>query len=437
MEEENIDYYHKYLKYKLKYHNIINQEGGYDNSSDYLKNIKFVDERGVDITTIIKNLLLSALLKFFNGDSWQTLEKHISIEVNKLKEVAKLKQCDADEKKRKWIKCVDDCQSLVRKYVDTEVLSTAYVLRTLAASVISVDESSLPLILLIPASAKIVLTGMWNNDYKYIKLIQYGTEKKYTPYKNGRLIMGFGPSASGKTFWAKTIIKIFKEADKTFPDSFISIDGGIYRETSNVYQITKELIKKKCFAGFSNLFVTNITLLNKTLFSASIIKKAIADYLKSQRQIKINLYVPETLGGCGIIGKDCKKVYKKFIEITRDNKWIGLLIWQHKIGSECTFNQKHKCVGCTESGKIRERDEGKKYSNMAWSRSINNGMKSILEAPGGSYKIHNTGGKKYIENGKEFNCINIIEDLTIYTKQTEQITKSIENLKTKYNYEYI
>mgnify|MGYP001616296616 CR=1 FL=1 len=47
--------------------------------------------------------------------------------------------------------------------------------------------------------------------------------------------MGFGPSASGKSYWTKNIIKIFCKIYDNYPDTFISVDGGIYRETSKIY----------------------------------------------------------------------------------------------------------------------------------------------------------------------------------------------------------
>src|SRR5437588_11261599 len=98
------NYYRKYLKYKSKYI-TTNQSGG--NDKDYLLNIKFINERNVDITSVIKDIFKLTLLKFYNNDDWKTLEKQIEVEINKLKEVANLKECNVDEQKRKWIKCVD------------------------------------------------------------------------------------------------------------------------------------------------------------------------------------------------------------------------------------------------------------------------------------------------------------------------------------------
>lgn len=409
----------------------------YDDNDIYLQSIKFVNEKYIDITTSIKSNLMTTLTAQFNNDKWSILEKRIMIEINKLKEINPT-ECNVQEEFRKWIKCRDTCESLVKSLMNTEIKTTAYILRALCKSIIIINDGYNPLLtILILDTDKSNINGLWQNDSKYLKIVQYGTEKFCNPCQSGKLIMGFGPSASGKTFWAKTIIKIFKEADKTYPDSFITIDGGIYRETSNIYQITKQLIKKKCLAGFTNLVQAGLTILNKSLFKAGSIKKLLVNFIKDQKSIKINLYVPDTLAGCGIpVVRECKKVYEPYINITGDTKWIGLLIWQHKLGTECEFPSKYKCVGTTESGKRRERDEGKKYSNSTWSRAMSNGMTALLKAPGGSYKIHNTGGKKYVENGKEHNCINIIEDYT-NTLETQHLAAGIERMKTKYNYDYV
>ena len=70
--------------------------------------------------------------------------------------------------------------------------------------------------------------------------------------KKKRLIMGFGPSASGKTFWTENVIKMMDKADPNFPKVFMSVDGGIIREFSEIYQ---EVVRNtpKIILGFKNL----------------------------------------------------------------------------------------------------------------------------------------------------------------------------------------
>jgi hypothetical protein len=188
--------------------------------------------------------------------------------------------------------------------------------------------------------------------------------------------------------------------DPNFPKSFLSIDGGIYREKSYIYQKIIKLIKLTKYNGLKNLVLSGYHLktsitnrkINKrhSLFDPKILKKKVIEYL-SKRE-KISLYIPDTLGGCFF---DCSSIYKKYITITDDSKsWIGLLIWQHKTHNECDYIEGYKCKGCTESGKDREKNEGKIYSSAAWKNSMKNGRYYMMQAPGGRYEIHNGGTKK-------------------------------------------
>jgi hypothetical protein len=305
--------------------------------------------------------------------------------------------------------------------VTMEIESTAYILRTLSNSIISADNST------IQFSVTGELTGHWSNDSQYINIMQIGNESQ-----NSRLLLGLGPSASGKTYWAKSIIEIFSNSSPTFPKTFLSIDGGLYRETSIIYQYILEEIKLFCMNGIDNLVVSSWLSGKKSLFDAGIIKSIIISYLKIQKEnIPISLYVPETFGDCGDSRlKACISKIKPYIDITGDHQWICLLIWQHKFASECPFNPPYTCVGCTESGKKREIKEGKKYSNSAYKHSMIEGQKMLLKAPGGQYNIHNCG---------YYDGISSIEDYTLYdsTKNlTIQTTLRDSNTMNHYKYRY-
>ena len=81
--------------------------------------------------------------------------------------------------------------------------------------------------------------------------------------------------------------------------------------------------------------------------------------------------------------------------LTNDTNWIALLIYQHKTGEECPYDLQFQCVGTTHSGKSRESDEGKKYSNSAYQHSMNQGLIELSNAPDMKFIIHNSGGKKH------------------------------------------
>jgi len=235
-----------------------------------------------------------------------------------------------------------------------------------------------------------------NRDPSTIKL-----PIEYTNKKNGRFILGAGPSASGKTYNAGLIIEMMKMVDPDFPGFFMTIDGGTYREKSVIYQtIVEAVLNKKQYPGLTNLMSANI--IDKfrgveSIFETDSIKIVINDYLLQQTKrpddnFVVSLYVPDTLTYCGI-PTNCIPKLQKYIDITGDNNWIGLMIYQHKTGGDgCPLKEEYKCVGCTESGKKREKTEGKKYSSDAWKYSYDHGLQTIQKAPNFRFVFHN-GGK--------------------------------------------
>jgi hypothetical protein len=68
--------------------------------------------------------------------------------------------------------------------------------------------------------------------------------------------------------------------DITFPKFFLTIDGGVYREQSYIYQKIIEICKQNNIAGLSNLVSASIFTTLKTIFNGSIIKKNMKNLLK-------------------------------------------------------------------------------------------------------------------------------------------------------------
>ena len=326
----------------------------------------------VTMKNINKNELLKML--FFLNDTG----KKFILDLNNLKIFGESKPTE------QWKKCQGPCSQLIKQYLDLEVSSTVFMIRLFSYSFVKSPTST--------NSEKVYfsyenennepLTGKWIDDKKYFKLISTYEGKP-------RLILGFGPSASGKTFWTKTIISLFKEKFQNFPEIFLSIDGGIAREVSIIYQIVIHQIKLSSFSGLKNLVNASIFTSLPNLFDSEKIKKKMIDYLKQNEPM--SMYVPLTLGGCAM---DCKKSYQPYLDITRDESWIGLLIYQHKIQEECNFKEGFQCKSTTVSGKQRQIQQGKKYSNSAYSFSMKNGMVHMNRSPFCSLEIHNSGGLK-------------------------------------------
>ena len=309
-----------------------------------------------------------------------------------------------------WIKCQKTCQNITVAAIQKEVNSTAFIIRCLIKSMINEPLD-------ISCSDPSKITGLWKKDSGLF------TMDNFSGQQQGRLIMGFGPSASGKTYWAKNTINMLSEIESGFPSTFMTIDGGIYRESSVIYQILVKCVISRNVGGLTNLVSSGLW--SKSLFSAGKIKKTIADFLKTQSPP--NLYIPETLGSC-VVGMStkgtCLNMYNKYKIITGDNDWIGLCIWQHVEDTKCIFAPQYKCIGCTESGQKRERGEGKHYSPLAYNNSFKYGKIHAKKAKKW-FIIHNTGGRMY----KNKQCINLIEsNIQISKKLQEQFNcKQLES----------
>lgn len=377
--------------------------------NDYLKNVIIITSNGNSID--FKNTL-------FAGLNNQLVEFKKNVNDTVLQVIEK-------SNNEGWIDCTNNifrgmiqlnkkrtsCFKVLSELMNKEINSTAFMLRVLSGSVIdSTSEKQdeewvngkYPLKFKYNGPNE-RLSNNWIEDSKYFELEQLDYDSSEI-----RLIMGLGPSASGKTHWARYIIKLIGMSNNTysFPRSFLSIDGGLMRELSYVYQSIINAFKGSSKSGFNNLVSSGP--FSKSLFNSNYIKKVIIDYLNTQRvnsKLHVSLYVPETLGDPRLRFNPLKKI-QPYIKITGDKRWIGLYIWQHKKEEECDKSEEYKCKSTTNSGKNRELTEGKKYSSRAYYHSKSNGYRAIKKAPGGRIDIHNSGGKK---TGETYNKSIIIE----------------------------
>lgn len=302
-----------------------------------------------------------------------------------------------------WVKCDNDCKRLFEESLNYEQETAFYLLKIIRKSFMTIDNSKIVFVFDNPQDLKnfkiLVVnstgkaTGDSNarlelEDYKKtfkVKQVESGNKVTTPP----RLIMGFGPSASGKTYNAKKVITLLTEI-KDFPKCFLTIDGGIYRECSMTFKALTTLATDIGIAGFSNLVITG-TKERESLFYSTNIKNRVKEILKNQTQ-KMSLYVPETLSSCVLV--TCMNKVEPYIELTGDKNWIGLMIYQHKDRNNCPYKDAYSCKGTIESGTTREKTEGKKYSSGAWDISYSNGLYMLDRAPGYRFLIHNSGSVK-------------------------------------------
>jgi Cdc6-like AAA superfamily ATPase len=310
-------------------------------------------------------------------------------------------------KRKGWKRCLFRCYRVLRFWINKEMYSTAFMLRVIYHSIIGTKNN------LRFEFSKKELTGVWNYDKKYISLVSSENVKN-------RLIFGFGPSASGKTFLMTTLLKLLQKKISSFPKTFLTIDGGIYREVSVVYQTIVDITKQFHY-GISNLAIRTISSI-RPLFKSSWIKTQIIHFLKKDKTQKFSLYVPETLSVCSS-KSNCLKIIKKYNSIVNDNDWIGIMIYQHSFQKNCSFLDEYKCEGCYESGKKREVKQGKKYSKMSWNSSYKNGMKMMEKVPQYRFLIHNSGTDKRPS---------ILTDFSKTPLFTKHVSKSIKIFSPHY-----
>ena len=485
-----MDYKSKYIKYKKKYLNLKNIVDDYDGGMsfvpqcpfkktdreaekcgkcisliecskkkscnkkdmsccDYVTTNNYLDNVNIDpiIKTYLtdelkislnKNLKSSNDSKKFSQINPGHEDKIVFIDLREKinKEIEKYNKNEND-----WYSCKNECFKFFNNIINSEIETTAYILRAISNCILKKkeeeEEEEEEKLFFELIDNDVPLTGIWKEDRKNIKIKLSPKEDK----KDKRLIMGFGPSASGKTYMAQNIINWLAE-DKNFPNIFLSIDGGSMREASVTYRyITKQMQLNvpdkdcKTLKGFKNL--SSSSTLTKSLFKKP--KKKIFEFFKNVKENNnkniISVYVPETLGGYPSCysKKTCRTshVYtdnvKKYCDYTGDDNWIGLFIWQHKFkeGDKCPLPVGYKCEGVISKGTSREIEEGKKYGPKAYNISFHAGLTILKSHSKHSVEIHNSGGKTnsksiIVDYTGLFNSLQINDKNIIYLKSRKK-----------------
>lgn len=347
-----------------------------DSQSSYIDNINIISDND-DLSYLVMRELNKS-----NG-SLKIIDKTITSVINQT-----ILKARSSSNVEKWMNCNEGCSDMLLKMTNQEIISTAYMLRLFAASIIDVTKTN-SLTFRYNGNSHLELTGVWRRDSELFNIIGGSDDVPK------RLIMGLGPSASGKTFWVENIIKMFGETSQDFPPTFLSVDGGIAREQSHTYQKIVESLKKyHDVDGFKNLKSTSNLPFNKSIFNSDSIKNEILRYLYTQKlkfgSIPLSLYIPVTLSNC--ISVLCLKQIKKYVALTGDERWIAVNIWQCKRIADCPMEEGFKCKSTEESGKSREKVEGKKYSSNAYTISRKNGNATMMKGRGAIIEIHNSGG---------------------------------------------
>lgn len=335
--------------------------------------------------------ILEQLQKTLNNNISEIIKKYIGKESTLIDFIQDaISTATQDARNSSWYFCNGKCYETLHALIDAEINSTLYMLRILSeAQFDHRTEKDLPNFVSFRCKGNNAWTGVWRQDKNNIEMLwkdgQDGQKRK-----EGQLVLGLGPSASGKSFWGKYLTKWLNLAVWNNKEScFLVVDGGKYRELSVVYQSILQAISSstsnsdikgiKGIKGLMNLAMNGTKswdprLWKKSgiLFDTDMIKKPVLSFLCKQK-VYPNLYVPETLSTCDIgflipkihifLGvNDCEQKIQQYKDITGGSPVI-LNIWQHEEGGEkCPFKSGYQCKGCIASGREREIGEGKKYS---------------------------------------------------------------------------
>lgn len=350
----------------------------YEQQLDYLKGICIIRPKKNTLPECMKDLcFLHKLFKIREQDLFEIHELDIfSRQKNEL----------INDKKNEWKLCQADCKKLLKRIFQKETNSTPFMIRLIYNSIIYKQETYELKFHFLGKNED--LTGFWNNDKNFFEMRIYKKQKDKTSCeKYPRLIMAYGPSGSGKSFWAKQMIKYFYGCNmwgSKKPHIFLSIDGGLARDLSTTYKL---VVLENNLSGifFRNLISSGKIpdVFYKSIFPSSKIKKQLVNYLQNQTA-KIGIYIPSTTSGIP--------------NWVNDDKWIGLYIYQHRTKKECIFRDNpqsdyfsHKCKGTVSSGKARESEEGKRFSANNYLISKQKGKANVRKSPFCRLFLHNSG----------------------------------------------
>ena len=349
-------------------------------TEEYSKKIVLDPE---DITKLRK-VLNSQILAIVSKTSPSQIQQYIT---------QAIQNATVDKKNEGWYFCNSECYTQLQAIIDTEMNSTLYMLRILSEAQFDHREQKTLNFVSFRRRGTNPFTGLWKDDKKNIEMIWNPDPANPAPRQEGKLVLGLGPSASGKSFWGNYLTKWLNLAVwNGIENCFLVVDGGKYRELSVVYQTILESVQKtndpKKIIGLTNLAMKGTKswdprLRKKSgiLFDTDMIKDKIVSFLCKQN-IYPNLYVPETLSTCDIgflipkihlfLGvNDCEQKIQQLKDITGGSVVI-LNIWQHEEGGEkCPYESGYKCKGCIASGREREVTEGKKYSSSGFRTARN------------------------------------------------------------------
>ena len=332
-----------------------------------------------------------------------------------------------------WEKCNSDCISILKGFVDMETSMTFYWIKYLNECLIKSTDSSK-----IEITCSETLNGIWADDRGKLKIV---VKSDNGDNNISGVIPVIGPSASGKTVWVVNLVKSLGEGEQKlikhiygggsehYLAGVLNIDGGIMREMTDVGRAIVDCLRSqdRSTVGISNY--------HGQIVNSSDIKRKLIDFLTlvhTTHDSEFMVALPDTATSSYRIGNDGVN-FKNYMFnslgisgfVTTEFIPICFYVYQHVTSGDCKYANTtfegngtqvnaggFKCVGCTESGTEREKEEGKKYSAGSFNKNYKtahrlaeNIIKFLSESNTPRtlcLKIHNSGRKATVlEDGSK------------------------------------
>lgn len=420
----------------------------------YLRNVENSISRDVANSLISKlNSILDIHINLFKlleniniqNEAYKTqfIELLFKYKSNIMVKIQQVSENIKESKSGEWGSLLSDQGSEIFKDIKTKLLEcdvekTIYNLLSLKASILDSNGKNVKnLKIFINAS----LEGTWEEDKNKITLLALktnpfgepgsATTSEQNPFKLksprlNLLLLGFGPSAAGKSYMIENLIPHLRKAvsvKKLLPSEFtISVDGEIFRENSIFYTYILLLANLLGKIGYADTDKSGVSLMKKgtnlvrtlsmkkttaniSLLNTTDLKKKFKDYLcndggpnKSIFNGNYNIYLPDTLSSSSEFKLGIWTNLNKNKQGLQNSSFvIPMLIFQclnEKNPPTCKY-----CKGTYKSGTERSKLSGKKYDPRSYNKSMTNAITALKDEYLKSKSlvrviIHNSGGKK-------------------------------------------
>jgi hypothetical protein len=351
--------------------------------------------------TILSKLLIPSVIEKINN----ALEYMITTSSNEVNTI----ENGYNRVNIRWVQCRNTCKKLLQDLFNEEKTYTICWIIYLLKYIIHPSNVMYKLVLRISQQDLSSITGDWEQDLRYFKLEYISTNDEYgdIPQEKFKLTM-YGPSASGKTFFGKTLIDMLYDLNnnkKYLKKSFIAIDGGISREYSITYRIINSILDSRNSNDESSKQRINLSDVSINITIPGVYRKIKRTFSGESKYIfkgfqnniidfyyntinPYNVYLPTTYVNFYKVAS--KKVKSPTLVGGLERNFdIEYNCCIYQCLNKCYYKDDYKCMTTKYSGIKRSISEGKRYNGKMHEYSLVTGL-DVVKQTGGLH-IHNSG----------------------------------------------